>query len=70
MSVDEIALKLNVDRDTAYAFIRFLVLAKAAYVKGKRHLEGGRGMENVYAFTDEAVEVLQQVVADFQQHIA
>ena len=51
-TVNEVAEKLDVEREVARGLVRFLVDKHLAELRGERKPESGRGKaENVYAFT-------------------
>jgi predicted ArsR family transcriptional regulator len=53
-TVNEVAEKLDVEREVARGLVRFLVDKHLASLRGERKPESGRGKaENVYSFADD-----------------
>ena len=53
-TVNDVAEKLDVEREVARGLVRFLVDKHLASLRGERKPESGRGKaENVYSFADD-----------------
>ena len=67
VTVKEIAELFNIDKDTAYGFIRFCLAIDAAVDRGVRKPEGGRGRgENVYSIRSNITDTVATFTEKFK----
>lgn len=63
LSISEFAEKLQVERNIAYGFVRFLLALGLVELKGVRQSESGKGKgENVYILSEEIEKKMTKIV--------